>query len=340
MSGPHHATGTGLEERLRRAAGAKRFRVVLPEGGDERVLTAAVALARLGFVRPVVLGEPMAVQALAGGLGLALDGVEVLDPEAPGPLDRLAAAQARRRPDTAEAVARRMARKPLFHAGMMLAEGEADAMVAGATCTTARVLEAAMLTIGLADGVGTASSCFLMSVPASPGGSARTLVFADCAVNVQPDAEALADIGIASAESLRVLVGEEPAVAFLSFSTHGSARHAAAERIRAAAGIARQRRPDLAIDGELQVDAALSPRAAALKLGDPGPVAGRANVLVFPDLDAANIGYKLVQYLAGAEAHGPLLQGFARPVADLSRGASVRDIVQTALLTLCRVVSP
>jgi phosphate acetyltransferase len=226
----------------------------------------------------------------------------------------------------------------MFHAGLMVRTGQADAMVAGVTCATGRVIEAAMMTIGLAAQVATPSSCFLITVTDAAEGGARSLLFADCAVNVAPGVEQLADIGIASASSMREMTGVEPHVAFLSFSTHGSATHELAERVRLAVKLVRSRQPDLAVDGELQADAALSPRVAQLKVRDASRVAGRANVLVFPDLNSANIAYKLVQYLGGAQALGPFLQGFARPVCDLSRGARVDDIVNAAVLTLARAV--
>jgi phosphate acetyltransferase len=208
----------------------------------------------------------------------------------------------------------------------MMAAGQADAMVAGAATPTRRVIEAGLMTVGLAPGVETPSSFFLMALPG------RTLLFADCAFVLAPTAAELADIAVASARSGAALLGQAR-TALLSFSTHGSGAGPEVDRVREAVALARARAPDLAFDGPLQADAALDPVIAGRK-GAAGPVAGQANVLVFPSLDAGNIGYKLVQQLAGARAIGPVLQGFARPISDLSRGASVDEIVATAVLTL------
>lgn len=287
-------------------------RIVFPEADDARVVAAAQRIRDEGIADAILLdAEPDAAK-----------------------LDAYAALYLQSRPDANPKVARRLAAKPLFRAGLMVKAGDADAMIAGAAHPTARVIEAGMMTIGLAEGISTPSSFFLMVVPAFDGQGPRSFIYADCAVNVDPDAEALADIAIASAASCRRMLGEEPRVALLSFSTKGSAKHARADKVLAALEIARRKAPDLAIDGELQADAALIERVAAKKVKDAGSVAGRANVLVFPDLDAGNIAYKLTQYMAGAQAIGPVLQGFAKPLSDLSRGATVEDIVATARLLL------
>ncbi len=309
-------------------------KIVLPEGDDARIVAAAAHLRDEKLAQPVLLGTRDAIERHAGDLKVSLDGIEVADPKSDARLNDYGAALASVRDSMTPAMATRLAAKPLYFGGMMVRQGDADAMVAGAANPTRRVIEAGLMTVGLADGIALPSSYFLMVVPDFLGQGARPLIFADCAVNADPSASELADIAIASARSAQALLGETPRVALLSFSTKGSAQHARIDKVREALNLVRARAPALAVDGELQADAALVPAVAHKKVKEDSAVAGQANVLIFPDLDSGNIGYKLTQWLGGAQAIGPFLQGFGKPISDLSRGASVEDIVTT-----CAVVA-
>ena len=317
------------------AAKGRGHTVVLPEGGDPRVAAAARRIADEQIAEPIVLGAPEEIEQAAVEAGVALGGVRKINPAEADQLAGYTAAYAAER-GLKESVAKRMVVRPVVFGGMMVRQGDAGTMVAGVRTATANVIQAGALAVGYAPGITTASSFFLMIMPEFRGRKGQPLVFADCAVNIAPTAEQLADIALASATSAAKLLDEPPRVAMLSFSTQGSAAHERVDLVTRALEIVCQREPNAPIDGEFQADSALLPQVAAKKIKRPSEVAGHANVLIFPDLNAGNIGYKLTQYLAGARAIGPFLQGFAKPISDLSRGASVEDIIATVAVCLAQ----
>lgn len=321
-------------ERILNTAKSNPLRIVLPEATDERMLDAARRATDEKTAHVLLLGVPAEIEKVAAAKNVSLQGVEIIDSTTHPQKEAWAEYFTEKRKSKGMTLeqARQILADPLFYGAMMVHKGEADGMVAGAVNTTGNVIRSALQMIGVQEGIKTASSCFMMIVPDCPYGAEGTFMYGDCGVMPDPNPEQLADIAFATAQSMKNLVGVEPIVAMLAFSTYGSASHPIVDKVIEATKIAKQRYPNLKIDGELQGDAAVI-ESIGKKKAPSSTVAGKANTLIFPDLNAGNICYKLTERLAKAEAYGPLLQGFALPVNDLSRGCNANDIFNTIAIT-------
>lgn len=323
-----------LMNKIWKLAKEDKKRIVLAEGEEDRTLVACEKIIANSLAEIMLVGNTANIKAKAAKLGVNISGAQIVDPETSDKREEYinTFCELRKKkgmtPEKAEAILK----DPLYFATMMVKAGQADGLVSGAIHTTGDLLRPGLQIIKTAPGISTVSSAFIMMVPNSEYGEAGLLLFADCAVNPQPTAEELASIAISTADTAKSLCNIEPKVAMLSFSTKGSAKHELVDKVTEATEMAKKLRPDLDIDGELQLDAAIVKKVAELK-APSSKVAGSANVLVFPDIQAGNIGYKLVQRFAKAEAIGPICQGFAKPINDLSRGCSFEDIVNVVAVT-------
>ena len=311
----------------------KKF-ILLPEGTEERTIQAAALITEEGIAKVALMGDELEIADKSAALGVNLSGVEIINPITSEKFKDFSEKfyEMRKAKGVTPEKAGETMKNPLFFAAMMIKLDLADGMVAGAISTTGDTLRPGLQIIKMAKGISVVSSCFIMEIPDQTYGDNGVMIFGDCAVNPNPTAEQLAAIAVSSANTGKALCGIEPRVAMLSFSTKGSAKHELVDKVKEATDLVKQLSPDLMVDGELQADAALVEKVGQLK--SPGsPVAGKANVLIFPDLQSGNIGYKLVQRLAGADAVGPICQGFAKPINDLSRGCSIDDIVSVVAIT-------
>ena len=325
-----------ISKMIRKRAKASPKIIVLPEGEEPRMVKATQTITEEGFAKIILLGEPKKIKSIALKSNIELaDSVEIVNPGNSDKLENFADIyyELRKHKGINKDEALKLMKNPLYFGALMVYTGNADGLVAGSINATGDVFRPALQTIKTAPGINIVSSCFLMVIPDCPYGDDGLIIFADCAINPNPNAEQLADIAIATAATGKALLGLEPRIAMLSFSTKGSAKHPMVDKVLEATRIAKEKKPDLLIDGELQADAAIIPSIGERKA--PGSkIAGKANVLIFPDLQSANISYKLVQRLSRAEAIGPVSQGMGKPINDLSRGCSSEDIVNVVAITV------
>lgn len=321
-------------DKLKERAKKDMKTIVLAEGEELRTVKAAETVLKEGYAKIILVGNPDKINAIASAEGIGIDGAVIVDPETSDKKEAYANAfyELRKNKGVTPETAAETMKNPLYFGCMMVKQGDADGMVAGAVNSSANVIRPSLQILKTAPGTKLVSAFFIMNVPDCTLGENGTFVFSDCGLNENPDSDQLSEIAIASAESYKNLVGGEPKVAMLSYSTYGSAKNPLVDKVADATKLAKEKRPDLQLDGELQLDAAIVESVGKQKAPQSN-VAGKANVLIFPDLNAGNIGYKLVQRLAKAEAYGPVLQGIAKPVNDLSRGCSAEDIAGVVAIT-------
>ena len=323
-----------LMEKIMEAAKRDKRKIVLPEGEEERTLVASAQIKKENIAEVVLIGNEENIKTKASSLGADIEGIEIIDPNTAANIDKYTEEffELRKSKGMTMEKAAKIVRDPLYYGTMMVKLGDAEGMVSGAIHTTGDLLRPGLQIVKTAKNASVVLSFFIMLVPNCEYGENGMLLFSDCAVNPNPTAEQLASIAISTAETAKNLCKIDPKVAMLSFSTMGSADHESVEKVRKATALAKELRSDISIDGELQLDAAIVEKVANQKAPN-SEVAGKANVLIFPDLQSGNIGYKLVQRFSRAEAIGPICQGFAKPINDLSRGCSSEDIVKVVAIT-------
>jgi len=314
-------------ERMKDQAREAPKRIVFPEGEDPRVIEASRIIFDSGYGMPILIGSEDKIKTTAADLNIPTRGLIIISPGNERIAEKMAKEYVKKSNLLPESIAKKYLMRPLNFGAMMVSRGDADAMIAGLVHATEEVILASTIFIGLQEGIETASSLFLMEIPGFIGPQEELVVFADCGVVPHPSIRELADIAITTADTTKALLGWEPRIAMLSFSTKGSAQHEDIDKVLQAMDMVLARRPDILIDGELQLDAAIIPEVAEKKVSAESQVAGKANILIFPDLTAGNIAYKAVQRFARANAYGPYLQGFQRAVSDLSRASTVEDVL-------------